>query len=336
MSVSHVSHGRWLLLIHNIPPKPSYFRVKIWRHLQRLGAVAIKNSVYVLPQSDRHYESFQWVLREIVQKGGDASVCEAHFVEGLTEDRIESLFSSSRNADYAKVSDDIRKILKSFSSKSKQTDSHRKEIETELARLKHRLSEIASIDFFGATGRETAEKLITQTETRLKGHEKGATSASAPPLPMEDLQDRTWVTRQGIHVDRMASAWLIRRFIDAKAKFMFVNAKEYQPRPGEIRFDMFQGEFTHEGDRCTFEVLLERARLKDRALRPIAEIVHDIDLRDEKFGREDTQGIEQLIAGICLAHREDEQRLSRGSSLFDDLYEYFKRQGQGRSKGGLR
>src|SRR5262249_22049765 len=124
-----------------------------------------------------------------------------------------------------------------------------------------------------------------------------------------------------------------RRFIDAKARFKFVNGKDYRTKPGEIRFDMFQAEFTHEGDRCTFEELMERARLQDPALRQIAEIVHDIDLRDKKFGRDDTRGIEQLITGICLAHRKDEQRLSRGCALFDDLYECLKRK---KTSGGLR
>ncbi len=110
--------------------------------------------------------------------------------------------------------------------------------------------------------------------------------------PQEDgkrpLQGSVWVTRQGVHVDRIASAWLIRRFIDPEARFKFVPAKGYVPEPGELRFDMFEAEFTHEGDRCTFEVLLARAGLADPALAAIGEIVHDIDLKDAKFGREET------------------------------------------------
>jgi hypothetical protein len=158
-------------------------------------------------------------------------------------------------------------------------------------------------------------------------HEKrsGKQASKAPTTRREDLQGKTWVTRKGIHVDRMASAWLIRRFIDSGARFKFVPPKGYKPLPGELRFDMFEAEFTHEGDRCTLEVLMERIGLGDPAVIPIAEIVHDIDLKDSKFGRQETLGIERLIAGICMAQKEDETRLVRGEAVFNDLYEYFRR-----------
>src|SRR6267378_8706615 len=106
---------RWLLLIHQIPPKPDYFRVKIWRRLQRIGAVAIKNSVYVLPKSDQTLEDFQWIVREIVEGGGDASLCEAGFVEGLSDGQIEALFRAARDADYAAIADEARGIEKRHS-----------------------------------------------------------------------------------------------------------------------------------------------------------------------------------------------------------------------------
>ena len=131
---------------------------------------------------------------------------------------------------------------------------------------------------------------------------------------------RTWVTRTGIKVDRMASAWVIRRFIDPEARFKFVPAKGYEPEKGELRFDMFDAEFAHEGDLCTFEVLVQRFGLADPALRAIAEIVHDIDLKDAKYGREEAPGVGQLVAGIAAAHPDDEARLARGAALFDDLY----------------
>jgi len=141
----------------------------------------------------------------------------------------------------------------------------------------------------------------------------------------EEHRSRTWVTRKGIHVDRMASAWLIRRFIDSDARFKFVAGTDYEPERGEIRFDMFEAEFTHEGDRCTFEVLVERFSLDDPGLRALAEIVHDIDLKDAKFGRQDALGLERLVAGIAMAHKEDPARLERAAAVLDDLYEYFRR-----------
>ena len=134
------------------------------------------------------------------------------------------------------------------------------------------------------------------------------------------MTGRTWVTRRDVFVDRIASAWLIRRFIDPKARFRFVGSKTYQPKPGEVRFDMFEAEYTHEGDRCTFETILERAALRDRALMAIGEIVHDIDCKDEKFGREEAPGVAALVRGITRAQPDDEGRLERGAAAFDDLY----------------
>lgn len=320
-------NGHWLLLIHQIPPKPTYFRVKIWRRLQQLGAVAIKNSVYVLPKNDQTYESFQWIMREIIQSKGDASICEATFIDGLADHQIEDLFSSARNTEYAELSDQARKTLKVFPAKSKKTTSEkRKEIESELIKLKKLLSEIAAIDFFGASGREVANGLIGEIESRLRSTEPGVAVIGKSFVSLEELRGRTWITRRGIHVDRIASAWLIRRFIDSEATFKFVDGKTYRPSPRELRFDMFEAEFTHEGDLCTFEVLVGRTNLAaDSALQEIAEIIHDIDLKDGKYGREDIPGIEQMINGICMAHKADDARLLRGSAMLDDLYEYFRR-----------
>ena len=316
---------RWLLLIHQLPPKPHYFRVKIWRRLQRLGSVAIKNSVYVLPRNEQTQEDFQWVVREITEGGGEASVCEARFVDGLSDDQIEGLFQAARGAEYGELAEEARRLAELPLPEGPIEDGRRTQSEIDLARLKRRLAEVVAIDFFGAPGRETVEAIILGVEARMHEKRSGKQPKKVPTTHREDLLGKTWVTRKGIYVDRMASAWFVRRFIDPKAEFKFVPAKGYKLLPNEFRFDMFEAEFTHEGDRCTFEVLLERLGLSDPGLGPIAEIVHDIDLKDSKFGRQETLGIERLIAGICMAQRDDESRLARGAAVFDDLYEYFKR-----------
>jgi len=145
-------------------------------------------------------------------------------------------------------------------------------------------------------------------------------SSDAPvaDLRAEDYVGRIWVTRPGVHVDRMASAWLIRRFIDENAKFRFGGK-------GGVPFDMQGGHFTHDAERCTFEVLRDRFGISDKAVRTIGEIVHDIDLKEETFGREETAGVAALVAGIALAHRDDKERIARAAQLFDELYEFFKR-----------
>ena len=313
--------GPWLLLLHQIPPQPGYFRVKMWRRLQALGAVAIKNSAYVLPRTDQAREDFEWVLREIIKQGGEASLCEARFVDGLRDDQVEALFNAARDAEYGGIAAEARRVADNLPSGEALPEGRRPRLEAEVARLKRRLAEVSALDFFGAPGREAADGLVASLEARAqRGLERMADGRQ-----LGDLHGRTWVTRKGIHIDRIASAWLIRRFVDPGAAFKFVPARSYRPEPGELRFDMFEAEFTHEGDLCTFEVLLARVRLDDPALRPIAAIVHDIDLKDAKFDRPEAAGIDRLIAGIAMRHRDDEDRLARGAAVFDDLYEYFRR-----------
>jgi hypothetical protein len=201
-----------------------------------------------------------------------------------------------------------------------------------MSRLKRRLAEVVAIDFFDAPGREATQGLIGALEGRLRLIPNVSDNAQAAKARVEDLRGRTWVTRKGIHIDRMASAWLVRRFIDPHASFKFVPAKGYKPLADEIRFDMFEAEFTHEGDRCTMEVLIDRTGIENAGLRLIAEIVHDIDLKDSKFCRQETIGIERLITGIAMANKNDEARLERGCAVFNDLYEYFRRK-SGRAAG---
>ena len=275
-----------------------------------MGAVAIKNSVYVLPKNDQTQEDFEWVVREIGEGGGEASLCEARFIDGLSDEEIEGLFQAARSAEYAEIAEEARRVGKVPLPKGAIEDGRRTQNEIDLGRLKRRLAEVVAIDFFGAPGREIAEGLVSGVEARMHEKRSGKQASKPATTRREDLQAKAWVTRKGIYVDRMASAWFIRRFIDSNARFKFVPAKGYKPARGELRFDMFEAEFTHEGDRCTLEVLIERTGLGEPAVARIAEIVHDIDLKDSKFGRQETPGIEQLIAGIAMAHKDDNTRLT--------------------------
>jgi hypothetical protein len=312
--------SRWLLLIHQIPPRPGYLRVKVGRRLQGLGAVAVKNSVYVLPRGEQALEDFQWVRREILAGGGDASVCEARFVEGLSDESVEALFSDARGADYSALAAEARALQSPARRGRRRVPADK--LQAAVVRLRRRLAEVARIDFFGAPGRDTVEGLLAATESALRP--AAAVSETARMSPA-DVRGRTWVTRSGVHVDRMASAWLIGRFIDPQARFRFVRGQDAAPARGELRFDMFEAEFTHEGDSCTFEVLLDRFGLDDRALAQVGEIVHDIDLKDGKFARPEAAGVDRLVAGIAMRHADDEARIHDGGALFDSLYEYFKR-----------
>lgn len=317
--------SRWLLLIHQLPSKPAYFRVKVWRRMQALGAVTVKNSVYVLPAGEQSQEDFEWLLKEIANGGGEGMICEARLIDGLSDEDVRALFNVARTADYDAVAQDARALETAVRDGTASTPA---EARGRLVRLRAEVARIAALDFFGANGRETIEGLLGGIEARLQ-EEQAMTSdqhaLETAPLAKDALKGKVWVTRRGVYVDRIASAWLIRRFIDPDARFKFVPAKGYAPEPGEIRFDMYEGEITHEGDRCTFEVLLGRADLADPALQAIGEIVHDIDLKDGKFGRDEASGIASIIDSIVAANRDDARRIERGAGILDDLYQLFRR-----------
>ncbi len=315
---------RWLLLIHQLPAKPAYTRVKVWRRLQSIGAVAVKNAVYALPATEQTQEDFEWLLKEIGEGSGEALLCEARLIDGLSDQEVRALFNAARDADYEALAKGARALTETLGQKPAPVALP--DARTQLARWKARAAQIVAIDFFGANGRQTVDGLLSALDAKLQEDAVSKSDQSpTPPKAIENLKGKVWVTRQGVHVDRIATAWLIRRFIDPEARFAFVPAKGYHPAAGELRFDMFEAEFTHEGDRCTFEVLLARTGLNGPALSAIAEIVHDIDLKDSKFGREEAAGIAQLIAGIARAHPDDEQRIARGAAVFDDLYESFRK-----------
>jgi hypothetical protein len=316
------SPPRWLLLIHQIPPQPAYFRAKVGRRLQRLGAVAIKNSVYVAPLSEATQEDFQWVARQIVTEGGEATLCRAEFVEGLRDDQIEALFNAARDADYAQVAEDVRELASDLPPRLARDDDRRGELETQLGRLQKRMSEVTAIDFFDAPGRVAADAAIASLGRRLQRREKATVEASVAP---ETYRGRTWVTRKNVHVDRMACAWLVRRFVDPDAQFKFVAAQGYTAAPGEVTFDMYDADFTHVGDQCSFETMVERLALREAGLRPLAEIIHDIDVKDGKFGRAEAPGIASVIAAIALAERDDDARIAFGGRLFDVLLQLYRR-----------
>jgi hypothetical protein len=275
----------WLLLIHQIPPKPDYLRVKVRRRLQRIGALPLKNSVYALPERDETREDFEWLLREIVADGGEATLCSATVLGGATDADLVAEFRSASDAEYAAIEREAG-------------------IGGPPERLRRRMEAAMRNDFFEAAGRAAAERAV----------------AGAPPPEGAAPRGATWVTRANVFVDRMASAWLIRRFIDPAARFRFVADRGYQAQPGELRFDMFGGEYTHEGERCTFETLLARFALNDPALAAIGEIVHDIDLKEERYARKEAPGVESVVRGIALGCESDEPRVERGALVFEGLY----------------
>jgi len=311
---------RWLMLVHQLPARPAYHRVKIWRLLQEAGAVSLKNSVYVLPDGIEARAAFAHILREIERHHGDGLLYEAELVAGMRDDQLRALFNAARDADYHAATAELRELAQAWEKPRKPKGDPA----VSLARISQRLATVSKIDFFGASGRTAAEALLARLEHSAIIRAPDAKTNSQPLAPTA-LNGKTWVTRQDIHVDRIACAWLIKRFVDPKGTLKFVPGKQYRPLPGEYRYDMQDGEFTHEGDNCSFEVLLTRAGIFDPALKAIAEIVHDMDLKDGKFGHPETAGIAHVISGICRTQAGDQARVGRGKELFDDIYEQFRR-----------
>jgi hypothetical protein len=343
---------QWLLLIHQLPPKPTNLRVRTWRKLQKLGAVAIKNSVYVLPLDEKTAEDFDWLKQEIESLGGEASVFRAGSVEGATDDEIVAAFNRERDEAYANLTAELEAVtgaLKQQKRGGHLSPARLARYEADVERLHAELERISAIDFFsaggGAAARAAYERCAAALRTfRDKGKGAVARARKDGALDVRAYQARRWVTRRNMHVDRLASAWLVKRFVDKRPRFHFVG--EGETVEGAVRFDMIGGEFTHEGEDCTFETMVRRFGLTgDPGLRAIAEIVHDVDLKDAKFNRLEAAGFAAVVDGLVEAYPEDRERLERCGAVFEGLYALFgkraatrggKAYGDGAERGGGR
>jgi hypothetical protein len=315
--------GRWLVLTHQIPPEPAYFRVRVRRRLAGIGAVPLKNSVYVLPEREDTREDLEWLLREIVQDGGEGSLSVATFIDGITDRRLRTAFNSNRDEAYAELAAEATRARERLGEPDSGGEPPRDAADA-LSRLERSLEEIRGLDFFHAPGREDAEQAVALLELELEATKQKEEAMTGEAWSTVKPRGTTWVTRRGVRVDRTACAWLVRRFIDPEARFKFVDPNGYRPSEGELRFDMFDGEFTHEGERCTFETLLERFGLgEDAGLAAIAEIVHDLDLKETRYGRAEAAGLASILAGIARLHEDDVERIAGGAPVFDYLYGHF-------------
>ena len=314
---------RWWVLAFQLPTQPAYARVKIWRRLQAVGAASFKNALYLMPATEEALEDFEWTLREVRDAGGEGMIFDARAVQGFTDEEIIGIFDSAREEQYRGVAEEIRAFCSRFD--RKRDPPTPEETAAQHARFHTRIGAIEAIDFFQANGREQVRALLRDLEPDNISVDTSGGEYAVESAKLTSLKGRTWVTRANIHVDRMASAWLIRRWIDPEARFKWVTERHYEPSAVEIRFDMYQAEFTHEGDRCTFEVLVGRLDAQDAALDAIAEIIHDLDLKDQKFARKETAGVQQLLAGVIASQSSDDARIERAANLFDDLYHSFER-----------
>lgn len=321
--------NKWILLIHQIAQDAPNLRVKVWRNLKKLGAVLFRNAVYLLPYTKEHEESMQWICQQIRDSGGDASLFITESMDKKHNEEIVKTFQESCNKEYVPFIDQCSDVLKQIEQIEETegiTDRFVEDLKRKLSEIIKSADEIAKIDFFHAPQRDEFLKKTESIRKRIdKWSKKMKEEASVvnKVYQKKAFLGKKWVTRKDIYIDRLASAWLIRRFIDQNAKFVFISKGKNNLPKNAIPFDMYGAEFTHHGDACTFETLIKAFDLKDHALRPIAEIVHDIDLKDNKYNRKESDGIDQIIAGFSKKLNNDNKLLEKGMEIFDALYQSY-------------
>ena len=314
---------RWLTLLTSLPPTPTRHRVGVWRKLQRMGAVRLRGAGWILPETPETTELFQWLVQEIQSFRGEATLLRVDRVETMTDEEIAALFHKARAVEYQAVVQGCREILAQL---DRYRSNHRgpvAQLRGKLDGLKRELDRIQAIDYLEAPVGQRARTLWETTAKRLRAAESrprgagGRHRASLPP------RGSTWVTRPRPHIDRIASAWLIKRFCDPDAKFAFADAAD-AARKG-IPFDVLGADFGHHGEDCTFETLVKRFALKDRRVKVIAEMVHEADLHDGKFTRNESIGLDLAVKGLAESTPDDHELLERGMAIFDGLYAVLKR-----------
>ena len=302
-----VSNGRsgaaWLLLTFTLPKKRASQRVEVWRKLQRYGAVPLGNSGYLLPNNPINQERFEWLATAIRQYTGEASVVKVQSIDNLSSPQLIGRFAEARVREYQEL---IRELQRLSSIPPQKRASGR------ISRLRARFREIVEIDFFNSPLQKRVEELLARADT------SPTPEGERGKINPREYTSRVWVTRPRPGIDRSASAWLIRRFIDRKARFTFA-PEEHVPRKA-VPFDMFHRGFGHRGEDCTFETLQKTFRIRDKKVVVIGQIIHDADLLDQKFGRKEGFGVDEVLNGWAKQGIPDSELLERGIQLIEALY----------------
>ena len=304
---------RWLLFVHQLPSHPSKLRVSTWRRLQQIGAIPLKQAVYVLPDTANAREDFEWLKAEVTDAGGDAQVFAADHVDTWSDDELIETFRRMRQEAYDALANEATRALK-----------HARGEQRSLNTFRERLTAIERVDFFGSAGRDRVVTLLRQLEEKTSRPRRAKAAAHAPSSGETPVyHGRIWITRPRPGVDRMSSAWLIRRFIDRDARFGFAADRNAVPANG-VPFDMFGVEFGHHNDGCTLETLCAVFEIDDPAVSRLAAIVHDIDLKENRFGAPECGTVAALIDGLRLTYEDDSVLLEQGMAVFESLYRAFE------------
>lgn len=318
---------RWLLFFYSVPSKPVSNRMTVWRKLMKAGAIPLKGAVYILPFTAEHYEFLHWLVAEIKAMNGDAAMVSIEKVDTIKDSEIVDLFNQARQQDYLTIGKDLEEMVRKLQNiKKGGQGQNQKGLSGPLDKIVKAFADIQKIDFFssadGVSLRTAIESAQNELQQLVGTHKKVEQTTVFSQKLAADYQGRSWATRQNPFVDRMACAWLIKRYIDPNAVFQFIEEDEMDSLPATtIVFDMYGGEFTHSGDLCTFEVLIRAFGLKDRALKQIAETIHDLDVKDGKYQSSEAAGVEHILSGIRKTAPDDHGALAQGMQVFEMLYQ---------------
>jgi Uncharacterized conserved protein len=301
----------WLLLLLRLPATHTAQRVAIWRKLKKSGAIQIQTSTYILPDEPARYESFQWLTQHIRDAGGDATLVRAREIEGLPNEKLIGLFNSTRAKEYTALAEMLRSSKHRGKTTTKEPAPHL------IDRVRKQFREIQQTDFFDCPRAQDVEMRLG----KLEGDQRSESTANK--IRSRDYRDRTWLTRPRPEIDRVGSAWLVRNFIDPNARFIF--GQKIPKKRRVVSFDMLNADFSHQGDDCTFETLTKRFGIQDKTLRKIGEMIHDADLDDGKFGRNECVGIDRVLKGWAKEGLADQEILRRGFECFEALHAFLRR-----------
>ncbi|MCU7511065.1 MAG: chromate resistance protein [Ignavibacteria bacterium] len=317
---------KWLFLVHELQGLKSSARVRIWRNTKKVGAILYRDSAYVLPYSKENMESFQWILSEIKAVKGHGAIFISQSADGKEDDELKNIFLKTAGAEYEKLRerrDNLQMRFEQLKKSSSLSDKLLKDLQKELGQLTYQFQETSETDYFHSPmAQEVKHKLSILNKGLLSNIPTDSADKLLVKHNPKDFQKKKWATRKNIHIDRLCSAWLIKRFIDKAAQFEF--APENSLPKDALLFDVFGSEFGHRGEDCTFETLLKIFQIRDKALLNISEIVHDIDLKDKKFNRPEAKGIDIIVRSLSKYFNNDNKVCEIGFLLLDGLYYYFK------------
>lgn len=317
--MNHEGQG-WLALIISLPTRNATARMRVWRRLKALGCGVLRDGVYLLPRHDGARQALTGQAQEVIAAGGSAHLVEISAIAPQQASDWNPLFD--RSADYGRLAQDLRKL------KSARKNTPPERLARKIFSLRRHFEEISTVDFFPGAARDQALTMLEETEqaaqSLLSPDEPRAAAGAISRLSKTGFRRRVWATRRRPWVDRLASAWLIKRFVDRSAKFIWLDKPRDCP-PRAVGFDFDGAPFTHIGNRITFEVLMLSFGLDaDPAMSRLATVVHFLDIGGIPV--EDATGLKTILLGAQGRCRSDDQLLAESLKIFDFIYGAYEEQ----------